>query len=151
MQNALCERDRFFAATNALVTPSPVFIYEGEDVVMSVNSLGELKRTDRLTYQWYYYDENDERVDIQGATGSTYTVRNVLENCEYCVVKDWWGDFGGVPVLASSDVPTCTKWGSGDCMTSFDGYCFMAKKKEEKKNEHCEGERPDCLSECEGS
>jgi len=63
------------------------------------------------------------------------------KNCEYCVVKDWWGDFGGMPVLASSNVPTCTKWGSGDCMTRLDGYCFMAKKKEEKNNEHCESER----------
>lgn len=47
-------------------------------------------------------------------------------DCKYFEVKDCWADFGKVPILVS-DVPTCHKWGDGECKTSPDGYCFLGE------------------------
>lgn len=51
------------------------------------------------------------------------------EDCKYFEIKDFWGEFNGIPVLGASDQPTCTKWGDGDCKTSPDGYCFLAERR----------------------
>lgn len=53
------------------------------------------------------------------------------QDCKYYEIKDYWGNFGGVPILAASDVPTCHKWGDG-CMTKPDGYCFMGERRNDK-------------------
>ena len=50
------------------------------------------------------------------------------KDCKYFEVKDWWGNFDGFPVLATSDCPTCNKWADG-CMTNPEGYCFLAEQK----------------------
>lgn len=50
-------------------------------------------------------------------------------DCKYFEVKDLWADFGKVPILVS-DVPTCHKWGEGECKTSPDGYCFLGERRE---------------------
>lgn len=50
-------------------------------------------------------------------------------NCAHYRVKDYWGDFGGTPVLAASDQPACMKWGGGDCATSPDGWCFLGERR----------------------
>ena len=54
----------------------------------------------------------------------------MCKNCKYYEVKDLWGNFGGVSVLAASDVPTCHKWSDG-CMTEPDGYCFMGERRDD--------------------
>ena len=51
------------------------------------------------------------------------------EDCIYFEIKDFWGEFNGIPVLGASNQPTCTKWGDGDCKTSPDGYCFLAERR----------------------
>ena len=52
------------------------------------------------------------------------------KDCKYYTVKDHWYDKSIIPVLGTSDCPTCMKWGSGDgCMTRPNGYCFLAEKK----------------------
>lgn len=51
------------------------------------------------------------------------------EDCIYFEIKDFWGEFNGIPVLGASDQPTCTKWGDGACKTSPDGYCFLAERR----------------------
>lgn len=51
-------------------------------------------------------------------------------DCKYYKVKDHWVNFGGVQILAASDVPTCYKWGDG-CMTKPDGYCFMGERRDD--------------------
>lgn len=51
------------------------------------------------------------------------------KDCLYLEIKDFWGEFNGIPVLGASDQPTCTKWGDGDCKTSPDGYCFLAERR----------------------
>lgn len=51
------------------------------------------------------------------------------KDCIYFVIKDFWGEFNGIPVLGTSNQPTCTKWGDGDCKTSPDGYCFLARRR----------------------
>ena len=48
------------------------------------------------------------------------------KDCKYFEIKDWWGEFNGVPVLAASDCPTCNKWADG-CMTNPDGFCYLAE------------------------
>lgn len=70
---------------------------------------------DREQYQKGYKDRDDQLVRCK--------------DCKHFEIKDWWGDFNGVPILASSDCPTCNKWGDG-CMTKPDGYCFMAERKD---------------------
>lgn len=50
-------------------------------------------------------------------------------DCKHYEVKDHWGNFGGVPILAASDVPTCHKWSDG-CVTEPDGYCFMGERRD---------------------
>ena len=50
-------------------------------------------------------------------------------DCKHYEVKDYWGNFGGVPVLAASDVPTCHKWSDG-CVTEPNGYCFMVERRD---------------------
>ena len=50
-------------------------------------------------------------------------------DCKYFEVKDFWADFGKVPILVS-DVPTCHKWGDGECKTSPDGYCFLGERRD---------------------
>lgn len=52
------------------------------------------------------------------------------QDCKYFAIKDYWGDFNGHPILATSDAPTCTKWGTGDCLTRPDGFCFLAERRE---------------------
>ena len=52
----------------------------------------------------------------------------LCKDCKYFEIKDWWGDFNGIPILATSDCPTCNKWGDG-CMTKPEGYCFLAEHK----------------------
>lgn len=52
------------------------------------------------------------------------------KNCKYFEIKDHWGIFGSVPILAASDVPTCNKWSDG-CMTKPDGYCFMGERRDD--------------------
>lgn len=51
-------------------------------------------------------------------------------DCKHYEVKDHWVNFGGVPILAASDVPTCHKWSDG-CMTKPDGYCFMGERRDD--------------------
>ena len=51
------------------------------------------------------------------------------KDCKHFEIKDHWADFGGVPILATSDCPTCNKWADG-CMTKPDGYCFMAERRD---------------------
>jgi len=50
-------------------------------------------------------------------------------DCKHYEVQDHWGNFGGVPVLAASDVPTCHKWSDG-CVTEPNGYCFMGERRD---------------------
>ena len=55
------------------------------------------------------------------------------KDCQYFEVKDVWGNFNGVLILGSSDVPTCHKWGDHDhdgCMTDPNGYCFLGERRE---------------------
>lgn len=68
------------------------------------------------------------------------TAREIIEDaptgvvtcldCKYFAIKDYWGDFNGHPILATSDAPTCTKWGTGDCLTRPNGFCFLAERRE---------------------
>lgn len=51
------------------------------------------------------------------------------KDCKHFEIKDHWADFGGVPILAASDCPTCNKWADG-CKTKPDGYCFMAERRD---------------------
>lgn len=52
-------------------------------------------------------------------------------DCRFYSVEDFWGEFGGVPVLGASNCPTCHKWGGEDGRkTSPDGWCFLAEPKE---------------------
>lgn len=51
------------------------------------------------------------------------------KDCKHFEIKDHWANFGGVPILATSDCPTCNKWADG-CMTKPDGYCFMAERRD---------------------
>ena len=51
-------------------------------------------------------------------------------DCKYFEVKDQWGNFGGVPILAASNVPTCNRWSDG-CITSPDGYCYLAERRDD--------------------
>lgn len=53
------------------------------------------------------------------------------KDCKYYEVKDYWGDFRGIPVLGASNQPACMKWGGGDCATRPDGYCYLAEKRED--------------------
>ena len=53
-------------------------------------------------------------------------------DCKYFEIKDWWYDKSEVPVLCTSDCPTCTKWASC-CMTNPNGYCFLAEKRGEEE------------------
>ena len=55
----------------------------------------------------------------------------LCKNCKYYEVKDYWGNFGGVPILGASNMPTCHKWGNGDCMTDPNGYCFLGERRDE--------------------
>ena len=48
-------------------------------------------------------------------------------DCKHYEIKDLWGYFKNMPILAASDVPTCHKWGDGECKTSPDGYCFLGE------------------------
>ena len=50
------------------------------------------------------------------------------KDCKYFEIKDFWGEFNGIPVLGTSNQPTCMKWGDGDCKTSPDGFCFLAER-----------------------
>ena len=65
-------------------------------------------------------------------TNAEYTSDRVnvirCRDCKYFEVKDHWADFGKVPILVS-DVPTCHKWGDGECKTSPDGYCFLGERR----------------------
>lgn len=49
-------------------------------------------------------------------------------DCKHYEIKDHWAYFKNVPVLAASDVPTCHRWGDGECKTSPDGYCFLGER-----------------------
>ena len=60
------------------------------------------------------------------AVGAVPVVR--CKDCKHFEIKDIWGNFGGVPILAASDVPTCNMWSDG-CMTKPDGYCFMGERR----------------------
>lgn len=51
------------------------------------------------------------------------------KDCKHFEIKDHWADFNGVPILATSDCPTCNKWADG-CKTKPDGYCFMAERRD---------------------
>lgn len=51
------------------------------------------------------------------------------KDCKHFGIKDYWMDYGGVPILAASDCPTCNKWADG-CKTKPDGYCFMAERRD---------------------
>ena len=67
-------------------------------------------------------------------TIDAFDVRNAPElirckDCKYFEIKDHWADFNGVPILATSDCPTCNKW-AGGCKTKPDGYCFMAERRD---------------------
>ena len=51
------------------------------------------------------------------------------KDCKFFEKKDYWVDVGqGVKMLAGGNVPTCTKWGGGDCSTREDGYCYLAER-----------------------
>ena len=52
------------------------------------------------------------------------------KNCKHFEIKDHWGNFGGVPILAASNVPTCNRWSDG-CKTSPDGFCYLAERRDE--------------------
>ena len=67
-----------------------------------------------------------ELIEIAPAVDAVPVVR--CKDCKHYEVKDHWGNFGGVPILAASDVPTCHKWSDG-CMTKPDGYCFMGERR----------------------
>ena len=64
------------------------------------------------------------------ASGNPLDMVHVVRcrDCKYFEVKDCWADFGKVPILVS-DVPTCHKWGDGECKTSPDGYCFLGERR----------------------
>ena len=72
----------------------------------------------------------------RGMTDAAITVMRMptavvtCQDCKYFAIKDYWGDFNGHPILATSDAPTCTKWGTGDCLTRPDGFCFLAERRE---------------------
>ena len=51
MQNALCERDRFFAATNTLVTPSPVVFARENDGAWCLSN-GLVRLSGRIGEKW---------------------------------------------------------------------------------------------------
>jgi hypothetical protein len=51
-------------------------------------------------------------------------------NCKYFAFEEHWCDLGEIPVLAADHCPTCHKWGGKEgCMTSPDGFCFLAEKR----------------------
>ena len=50
------------------------------------------------------------------------------KHCKYYEVKDHFGNWNGVPILAAPNCPTCTKWGGQDgCKTDPEGWCFLAE------------------------
>ena len=52
------------------------------------------------------------------------------KDCKFFAKVDCWVDIGhGAKMLAGGDVPTCKKWGDGDCHTKEDGYCYLAERK----------------------
>ena len=61
-----------------------------ETVTLEVNASSVLP--DKITYQWYTYDENWSRYAIDGATGSSYTTALITRASEYvCYVSDGYG------------------------------------------------------------
>jgi len=61
-----------------------------ETVTLEVNASSVLP--DKITYQWYTYDENGNRYAIEGATGSSYTTAPITRASEYvCYVSDGYG------------------------------------------------------------
>ena len=72
------------------------------------------------------WEEDKAREIIEDAPTEVVT----CQDCKYFAIKDYWGDFNGHPILATSDAPTCTKWGTGDCLTRPDGFCFLAERRE---------------------
>lgn len=57
-------------------------------------------------------------------------VTGELIRCKDCrhYETDHFENFNGIPLIVSHEI--CMRWGDG-CMTSQDGYCFMAERKEE--------------------
>lgn len=51
--------------------------------------------------------------------------------CTFFEVRDWWTtpDENGVSLLAASDWPTCTRWGTGDSATNPDGWCYLGRQR----------------------
>lgn len=64
----------------------------------------------------------------QEARLSSYRELVTCKNCKHFEIKDHWGEFGGMSILAASEVPTCNKWADG-CKTAPDGFCFMAERR----------------------
>lgn len=52
------------------------------------------------------------------------------KDCKHFEIKDHFADWNGIPILATSDCPTCNKWADGGCKTDPEGFCFLAERKE---------------------
>ena len=88
---------------------------------------------------WYRSDRQlAVMVGIEYAMNAVETAKTAVvtcQDCKYFAIKDYWRDFNGHPILATSDAPTCTKWGTGDCLTRPDGFCFIGERLEKQTNE----------------
>lgn len=52
-------------------------------------------------------------------------------DCRYYAVKDVGINVGGVPILGTSDAPTCTRWADVESLTDPNGFCFIAQPKDD--------------------
>jgi len=73
-----------FDMTNIACTDNPIFLYAGDDAVMTIDSIGDLTLTDRVQVTWYDEDWNV----IEDAEGMSYTLENVTEDHTFYVVID---------------------------------------------------------------
>ncbi len=70
----------------------------GDDITLMKPVIKNGKGYD-WTYQWYYFDKNNHKVTIYGATDAEYTIKNIGENefrtyyCEISCDDTAWGTF----------------------------------------------------------
>ena len=83
------------------------YVEEGGSKTLTVTV--SAKDTTGLSYQWSHYEHDPEYdnytfVDIEGATGSSYTITNVTQREEYyCSVRDRFGNYASAYFQVSVD------------------------------------------------
>ena len=78
----------------------------------------------------YIIKVDEEKKDIMGGMPLMDKPQELVrcKDCIYYEQKEHWANWDGIPILAT-EMPTCSKWGDGDCATREDGFCFLAERK----------------------